>query len=85
MADLTPEGRRESLAKGHALPPKHPGGEPRFPVEDKQDLHRALEDYNRIPADEKLEVRRYLTRRAIELDAVQMLPDDWHVTADEGL
>jgi hypothetical protein len=73
----TPERRREAAERGHALPPLHGEGEPRFPIDDCTDVAHAVEDYGRIPDEEKPEVRRYITRRAVELDCP--LPRDWHV------
>jgi hypothetical protein len=71
--------RHRAAEKGHALPPLREGEVPRFPAENRNALREAVGDYARIPEEEKPEVRRFLTRRAVELDALDVLPDDWHV------
>lgn len=85
MAEWDDARRREAFERGHAMAPLRPGGEPRFPIEDRDDVHNALTDYNRIPDTEKPGVRRHITRRAVEIGAADELPDDWHIVTEKEI
>jgi hypothetical protein len=76
------ESRQDALDKGHALPPDAEGGEPRYPIETRDDVRDAVEDYHRDPGDER--VRAFITRRAVDLGATDLLPEDWRLVKVEG-
>jgi hypothetical protein len=69
MADLDTEQRRKLAEKGEALP------DGSFPIRNKKDLRDAIHSYGR--AKDKAEAKRWIKRRANELDAADELPDDW--------
>lgn len=77
MARWTSARRQAALERGDALPPLHEGGEPRFPIADCEDVHRAVRDLDRIPEAERPAVRRHIARRALELGC--KLPDSWRI------
>ncbi len=62
--------QREKLAeKGEAKPD---GG---FPIRNRADLKRAIQAYGR--AKNKVATKAWIIKRAKELDAVDLLPEDW--------
>lgn len=67
----------EAAAKGEALP------DGSYPTRDREELHAAIESYGRETGN-KNELRRYLIRRAVALNATDMIPDDWEVEIDHG-
>ena len=69
MADLGTNQRRKLADKGEALP------DGSFPIRNKKDLKDAVQSYGR--AKNKAEAKRWIKRRARELDASDELPDDW--------
>jgi hypothetical protein len=69
MADLDAEQRRKLAERGEALP------DGSFPIRNKEDLRDAVQSYGR--AKDKEEAKRWIKRRARELDAEKELPDDW--------
>jgi hypothetical protein len=69
MAELDAEQRRKLAERGEALP------DGSFPIRNKQDLSDAVQSYGR--AKDKAEAKRWIKRRARELDAEDELPDDW--------
>lgn len=77
MPELDAEERRHLLEEGRALPPD-PG---RFPLRphNGQDIDDAVRDVNRIPDEQRPEVRAHITRWAIHDDTADHLPDTWHV------
>ena len=64
----------ELAAKGEAMP------DGSYPTPDCDYLSHAVEAYGRETKD-KAALRRYLTRRAIELGCADRLPDDWTLEA----
>jgi hypothetical protein len=75
MADYSAEQRRAAEAQGHALPPLEEGGEPRYPINNCQDVKNAIRDLGRTAPSERPRVRAYIARRASELGCD--LPDSW--------
>lgn len=77
MADIDADERRELLAVGRALPPE-PG---RFPLRpgNGEDIDDAVADINRIPEEQRPEVRAHVTRWAVHDDTTDHLPDSWHI------
>jgi hypothetical protein len=69
MAELDAEQRRKLAERGEALP------DGSVPIRNKEDLSDAVQSYGR--AKDKAEAKRWIKRRARELDAEDELPDDW--------
>jgi hypothetical protein len=69
MAELDTEQRRKLAERGEALP------DGSFPIRNREDLRDAVQSYGR--AKDKAEAKRWIKRRARELDAEDELPDDW--------
>ena len=69
MAELDTEQRRRLAERGEALP------DGSFPIRNTEDLKDAIQSYGR--ANDKAEAKRWIKRRARELDAEDELPDDW--------
>ena len=69
MADLDTQERRKLAEEGKALP------DGSFPIRNREDLQDAIQSYGR--AKDKAEAKRWIERRAKELNAEGELPDDW--------
>ena len=69
MAELDAEQRRRLAERGEALP------DGSFPIRNREDLRDAIQSYGR--AKDKAEAKRWIKRRARELEAEDELPDDW--------
>lgn len=69
MAELDTKQRRKLAERGEALP------DGSFPIRKREDLRDAVQSYGR--AKDKAEAKRWIKRRARELDAEDELPDDW--------
>jgi hypothetical protein len=69
MGDLDTEERRKLAEQGKALP----NGS--FPIRHREDLKDAIQSYGR--ANDKDEVKRWIKKRARELNAEDELPEDW--------
>jgi hypothetical protein len=69
MAELDSEERRTLADQGKALP------DGSFPIRDREDLQDAIQSYGR--AKDKAEAKRWIKRRARELNAEKELPEDW--------
>jgi hypothetical protein len=69
MAELDTEERRKLAADGKALP------DGSFPIRNRGDLKDAIQSYGR--AKDKAEAKRWIKRRARELNAEKELPEDW--------
>ena len=69
MAELDTEARRKLADKGEAL------SDGSFPIRNKEDLKDAIQSYGR--ASDKAEAKRWIKRRARELDAESELPESW--------
>ena len=69
MADLDTKERRKLAGEGKALP------DGSFPIRNRDDLQDAIQSYGR--AKDKDEAKRWIKRRAKELNAEGELPDDW--------
>lgn len=72
--DLSHPARMDAADKGEALP------DGSFPTRDRDELKKAIEDYGLETGDKEV-LRRYLIRRAIALDSVDLIPDDWEIKA----
>lgn len=73
MAELDTEARERLAKAGKAMP----GG--RFPIRDKSDLGNAIQAVGRASGGEagRKRVRRWIYRRAKELNALGMIPATW--------
>ena len=69
MADLDTKERRKLAEEGKTLP------DGSFPIRNREDLQDAIQSYGR--AKDKDEAKRWIKRRAKELNAGGELPDDW--------
>ena len=69
MAELDAGQRRKLAERGEALQ------DGSFPIRNTEDLRDAVQSYGR--AKDKAEAKRWIKRRARELDAEDELPEDW--------
>ena len=69
--DISTEAREKAAERDEALP------DGSYPIRNKGDLARAIQSFGR--ASDKVKVKRWIIKRARELDAVDMLPDSWDV------
>ncbi len=69
MADLDTAERRKLADQGKALP------DGSFPIRNREDLKDAIQSHGR--ANDKAEAKRWIKRRARELNAEKDLPEDW--------
>ena len=69
MAELDTAERRKLADQGKALP------DGSFPIRNREDLQDAIQSYGR--ANDKAEAKRWIKRRARELNAEKELPKDW--------
>jgi hypothetical protein len=69
MADLDTKERRKLAEEGKALP------DGSFPIRNREDLKDAIQSYGR--ANDKAETKRWIKKRARELNAEKELPEDW--------
>jgi hypothetical protein len=72
----TTEGREKLASQGKAMPSKS-GGAPRFPIPNVEYLKKAIRAVGRAKGDHAV-VRRYIMRRARELGATNLIPDNWN-------
>jgi hypothetical protein len=69
MGDLDMKERRKLAEEGKALP------DGSFPIRNREDLKDAIQSYGR--AKDKDEAKRWIRKRARELNAEKELPEDW--------
>jgi hypothetical protein len=69
MGDLDTQERRKLADEGKALP------DGSFPIRNREDLQDAIQSYGR--AKDKDEAKRWIKKRARELNAEKELPEDW--------
>ena len=69
MAELDTEDRRKLAEDGKALP------DGSFAIRNREDLKDAIQSYGR--AKDKAKAKRWIKRRARELNAEKELPEDW--------
>lgn len=68
--DFTDDRRKELAQQGKALP------DGSFPIEDKADLHNAIQAFGR--ASDKGKAKAHIVASAKELGETAMLPENWH-------
>lgn len=69
--DISTEARKAAADRDEALP------DGSYPIRNKADLQRAIQAFGR--ASDKEKVKRWIIKRAKELDAVDLLPESWDV------
>lgn len=69
MGELDTKERRRLAEQGKALP------DGSFPIRNREDLKDAIQSFGR--AKDKAEAKRWIKKRARELDAEKELPEDW--------
>ena len=69
MTDLDTTDRQRLAREGMARP------DGSFPIRNRKDLKDAIRSYGR--ASDKVEAKRWIKRRARQLDAEKELPEDW--------
>ena len=70
--EFSDEKRQELADKGHAMP------DGSFPIENVTDLHNAIQSIGRSKNYSK--TKKHIIQRAKELEATNILPDDWKIT-----
>lgn len=71
---------RENLAKrGKAMPDGGTGSGGRFPIRDREDLRKAIQAVGRAGGGEegRAKVRRFIIKRARELNLTSLVPSNW--------
>ena len=71
--DISTEARERAAERDEALP------DGSYPIRNKGDLQRAIQSYGRASDQDKVKVKKWIIKRARELDAVDMLPESWNV------
>ena len=69
MVDFSDKQRAMLVKRGLAMPD---GG---YPIRNRKDLRNAIQAYGR--GNSKDDVKRWIKRRAKQLDAEDMLPENW--------
>ena len=72
---------RQLQSQGAALPPKKPGGRPRFQIRNRDDAANAIRAVGRArpnTGEEHNMVRRYIMKRLSALGLSSMKPDNWN-------
>lgn len=76
-ADLNAGFRKMLLVKGQALPPKTPGGPPRFPIAKPADVKDAVGLVGQVPDAEKAKVKAHIVKCAKKVGGTQHIPTNW--------
>ena len=69
MAELDTKERRKLAEEGKALP------DGSFPIRNREDLRDAIQSFGR--ASDKDQAKRWIKKRARQLNAEKELPEDW--------
>lgn len=78
------EGKRDLTAEQRKKKPTMPGSDDRFPIGDKEDLRAAIQSYGRTKDEDEDKAKRWICRRARELDATNLLPDSWTASTKDA-
>jgi len=70
--EFSDEKRKELADKGHAMP------DGSFPIENITDLHNAIQSVGR--SGNYAKAKAHIIQRAKDLEATNILPDDWKIT-----
>ena len=76
MVDFSDKERAMLAKRGLAMPD---GG---YPIRNRKDLHNAIQAYGR--GDSKEDVKRWIKKRAKQLDAEDMLPENWRTSMNHS-
>ena len=76
MPTFTDKQREELAKKGQAMPD---GG---YPIRNRSDLLNAIQAYGR--GKNKPEIKRWIKKRAKELNAEKYLPENWETDDEEN-
>ena len=79
MADYGADPLRQLVKQGKAMPAPGQSRPGRFPIKNRDDLQNAIRAVGRVSGDEdeRRKVRRFIIRRARELNLSQLIPDTW--------
>lgn len=85
MADYSADPLRQLVKKGKAMPAPGQDRPGRFPIANRTDLENASRAVGRVSGGEpeRQKVRRFILKRARELNLTQLIPDTW--SADGSL
>lgn len=76
MVDFSDKQRAMLVKRGLAMPD---GG---YPIRNRKDLRNAIQAYGR--GNNKDDVKRWIKRRAKQLDAEDMLPENWRTSMNHS-
>lgn len=76
MVDFSDKQRAMLAKRGFAMPD---GG---YPIRNRKDLRNAIQAYGR--GNNKDDVKRWIKRRAKQLDAEDMLPENWRTSMNHS-
>lgn len=76
MRDVSTEERKKLAKSGDALP------DGSYPIANTTDLHNAIQAYGRSNPGDRAKVKRHIMKRARELGAESMIPDEWKKSSD---
>jgi hypothetical protein len=85
MATPDVASMRNLQKQGKALPPSQPGGSPRFPIRNADDLDNAIRAVGRVRPNTdaaRAKVRKYIISRAKALGLSSKIPDSWNSDGD---
>jgi hypothetical protein len=71
LAKISNEERGTLAEKGYAM------RDGSYPIRDENDLKNAVKAFNRAKESERAEVRRHIMKRARQLKAADLIPDQW--------
>lgn len=71
-----------SAAKG-AMPPLKPGGKPRYPINNVQDLKDAIQAFGRGKDSDKDDIKAHIKSEAKRLGRADLIPDNWKATTPD--
>jgi hypothetical protein len=79
MADYSADPLRKLVKQGKAMPAPGQDRPGRFPIKDRADLENAIRAVGRVTGGEpeRQKVRRFILKRARELNLTQLIPDTW--------
>lgn len=79
MADYSADPLRQMVKQGKAMNAPGQDRPGRFPIAGRDDLLRAIKAVGRVNGgeEERAKVRRFVMRRARELNLVSLIPDSW--------
>jgi hypothetical protein len=76
MANPTADQLRTLKSQGHAMAPAQPGGNPRYYIRNRQDLHNAILAVGRGSGNHNT-IRKFIMKEAKRLGFTSMIPDNW--------